>query len=208
MNQQKNNRTKLQGAETKKKIYESAEKLFYQYDYNNVSIEAITEAAGVTKGTFYVHFDSKDALYIELFSTHVERLDLEYKDFLNNLPSDLSAADALLTFVGEVAYLMVEKVGYDTMRIIYQLQLTRAVSTDAINGYGRKIYEIFSDILNRGILQGEFRTSLTLEELTKHFVMAIRGTIYEWCIRYPDFDLQKEALAHCKLFLNGIQNAG
>ena len=91
------------------------------------------------------------------------------------------------------------------MKIVYQLQLTRAINTESIKGYGRKVYEIFSDILDRGIRRGEFRTSLTLEDLTRHFVMAIRGTLYEWCIRYPDFDLKQELLAHCTLFLNGIR---
>src|SRR5574344_1077679 len=111
-----NNRTKEQGAETKKRLFECAEKLFQQYDYKEVSVELITKAAGVTKGTFYVHFDSKDALYIALFSTYIESLDMDYTAFLDNLAPDLSAADTLMTFVGEIVDIMLDKVGYDNLR--------------------------------------------------------------------------------------------
>ncbi|MEA4972716.1 MAG: TetR/AcrR family transcriptional regulator [Candidatus Metalachnospira sp.] len=206
MKADKPNRKKEQGADTKKRLYESAEKLFQQYDYKDVNIEAITEAAGVTKGTFYVHFDSKDALYITLFSTYVERLDMNYKAFLDNLPADLSTADTILAFAGDIADLMVDKVGYDNLRTVYTLQLTSIVSTEAIKGYGRNLYKMFSDILDQGIQKGEFKTSLPLDILTKHFVMSIRGLTYEWCIRYPSFDLKEQVLTHFRLMLEGITN--
>ena len=199
-----NNRTKEQGAETKKRLFGCAEKLFQQYDYKDVSVEAITKAAGVTKGTFYVHFDSKDTLYIALFSTYVEHLDLDYTAFLDSLPPDLPVADTLMSFVGEIIDLMVDKVGYENLRTVYQLQLTNALDMHTITGYSREIYKLFNDILDRGIQRGEFKTSLPLEILTKHFVMAIRGLTYEWCIRYPDFNLKEQVLALYKLLLFGI----
>ncbi|MEL7654546.1 MAG: hypothetical protein AAGU75_01410 [Bacillota bacterium] len=61
-----------------------------------------------------------------------------------------------------------------------------------------------ADVLGRGVEQGEFDTGLSIDDLTKHFVMAIRGLVYEWCIRYPDFDLRGQALAHFKILLDGI----
>lgn len=204
MKADKPNRKKEQGAETKKRLYESAEKLFQQYDYKDVNIEAITEAAGVTKGTFYVHFNSKDELYVALFSTYVERLDMDYEAFLDNLPPDLSTANTILAFAADIVDLMVDKVGYDNLRTVYKLQLTSIVSTETIKGYGRKLYKMFSDLLDQGIQKGEFKTSLPLDILTKHFVMSIRGLTYEWCIRYPGFDLKEQVLTHFRLLLDGI----
>lgn len=199
-----NNRTKEQGAETKKRLFECAENLFQQYDYKDVSVERITKAAGVTKGTFYVHFDSKDALYIALFSTYIESMDMDYTAFLDNLAPDLSAADTLMIFVGEIVDIMLDKVGYDNLRTIYKLQLTNALDMHTITGYGRKVYKLFNDILDLGIQWGEFKTSLPLEILTKHFVAEIRGLTYEWCIRYPDFNLKEQVQEHFRLLLYGI----
>ena len=78
---------------------------------------------------------------------------------------------------------------------------------DAVKGYNRKLYQMFADVLGRGIERGEFNANIPLETITKHFVMAIRGLSYEWCIRYPDFDLKEEALAHFRILLNGIREA-
>jgi hypothetical protein len=72
------------------------------------------------------------------------------------------------------------------MRIVYKVQLTGAVNTENIKGYNRELYKMFTDVLRLGIDRGEFYTELPLDTLTKHFVMAIRGLSYEWCIRYPD----------------------
>lgn len=41
---------------------DAAYEVFYKAGFNRASVDAIAEAAGVTKRTFYYHFDSKDAL--------------------------------------------------------------------------------------------------------------------------------------------------
>ncbi len=204
MKKDRPNRKKEQGAETKKKLYESAEKLFNKYDFANVSVETIAETAGVTKGTFYVHFESKDALYISLFSDYVARLDLDYRTFLDSLPPDMPASDTLMAFVKEIIDLMVNRIGYNNLRTVYKLQLTNKVDMETVSGYGRELYKTFGDVLKHGIQRGEFKTSLPLETLTRHCVMAIRGLTYEWCIRYPDFDLKEQTLMHFKILLTGI----
>ncbi|MEA4932329.1 MAG: hypothetical protein VB071_01865 [Lawsonibacter sp.] len=76
---------------------------------------------------------------------------------------------------------------------------------ESVTGYERRIYTFFQKVLERGIQQGEFNTALSPEALSRHFVMAIRGLTYEWCIRYPDFDFKQEALTHFRLLLEGIQ---
>ena len=47
---------------TRDVIVAAAEKLFYAEGIRAVSVDAVAEAAGVTKRTLYYHFDSKDAL--------------------------------------------------------------------------------------------------------------------------------------------------
>lgn len=71
--------------------------------------------------------------------------------------------------------------------------------------YNREIYKLFSDIISKGIQQGEFKTDIPADILTKHFIMAMRGITYEWCIRYPDFDLKEQALKHFEILLSGIK---
>ncbi|MGY4750360.1 TetR/AcrR family transcriptional regulator [Pannonibacter sp. Q-1] len=69
---------------TSARIIEAAEVLFYEHGLRSVSVDAIAEAAGVTKRTLYYHFESKDALiaaYLEARDTPtVER----YRGWMGN----------------------------------------------------------------------------------------------------------------------------
>lgn len=47
---------------TPQRIADAAYELFYKEGFAHVGVDAIAEAAGITKRTFYYHFDSKDAL--------------------------------------------------------------------------------------------------------------------------------------------------
>ncbi len=46
--------------ERKKEILEVAKELFQSLGYNKTSVEAIIEKAGISKGTFYYYFSSKN----------------------------------------------------------------------------------------------------------------------------------------------------
>lgn len=204
MREKKPSKKKLQGAETKKRLYEIAERLFVEHDFEDVSVEDITYEAGITKGAFYVHFESKDALIAMLIADHATQADLAYKTFLKMLPDDMHVSDVLLAMTQKVADELMFTIGCESMRKVYQMLLAGTIDTEAVKGYGRELYTLFYDVLEKGIQRREIASTLPLEVLSRHFVMAIRGVSYEWCIRYPDFDLKKQALEHCRLLIEGI----
>ena len=56
-----------QGVATKKKIMDSARRLFAERGYAETPLEEIVRAAGVTKGAFYHHFRDKAGLFRNVF---------------------------------------------------------------------------------------------------------------------------------------------
>ena len=76
---------------------QSAAKLFKKYGFADVSVDSIVEKAGVSKGTFYVHFDSKDALIVALTADYVNELDFDYKSFLDSFSADKSLRHSYFT---------------------------------------------------------------------------------------------------------------
>src|SRR5436305_12989430 len=58
--------TKLNRVETnawtKRKIFDAATRIVGKYGYAEASVARITEEAGVAQGTFYNHFESREAL--------------------------------------------------------------------------------------------------------------------------------------------------
>ncbi len=63
-------------AETRQQIIDAAYTLFYQSGFMRTGVDAIANAAGITKRTLYQHFSSKDEL-IEAVLEHQHQLALE-----------------------------------------------------------------------------------------------------------------------------------
>jgi len=195
---------KIQGDETKKKICENAALLFKEYGYDNVSVDSIVEKAGISKGGFYVHFDSKDSLTSALIAEYVSKLDLSYKAFLETFSDSTKASVILQSFVGKIADVMTDSIGYSLIKITYRIQIDRTISTGTLLSYSREIYGVFIGLIQQGIRQGEFKAELDAKMTADQFVTVLRGFTYEWCIRYPEFHLKDELLRHFNLLLFGI----
>jgi TetR/AcrR family transcriptional repressor of nem operon len=52
--------------DTKEKLIQAGLKTLLEKGFNGVGVQEITEVAGVPKGSFYNHFESKDALGVEI----------------------------------------------------------------------------------------------------------------------------------------------
>ena len=190
---------------TKKKIFECANQLFEEYGFEHVSVDQIVERAEVSKGTFYVHFESKDELVTALLSDYVKKLDFDYRSFFQQVPAGTSVSDTLLFVIEKIADVLTNIIGYDKMKVAYKAQLTKKICPVPIMGYDREIYSIFEDIISRGVEQGEFTAEFSVETISKHCIMSLRGITYEWCVRYPQFDLKEEYVIHFKLMLKGLK---
>ena len=190
---------------TKQLIYESADYLFREFGSENVSVNAIVDRANVSKGSFYVHYASKDALIAEVIEKGVKALDLNYSRYVQSLPPDMPAYTMLLLLAEKSVDFMAD-VGYDNIKFVYTAQLTRSIKTHHVTNYTRDIYTIVLEILKCGVEQGEFKKEVDAEEIANYYVLGIRGIAYEWCIRYPDFDFKRTVRRHMELFLAGILN--
>ena len=56
-------------AETRRKILNTAARLFRESGYDGVGVDAIMNEVGLTAGGFYAHFPSKEALFSEAMTT-------------------------------------------------------------------------------------------------------------------------------------------
>ncbi len=205
MEEKRMNGRKLQGAATKKKIIESADLLFRKYGFENVSVDSIVEKAGISKGGFYVHFASKDALTAVLISEYVRHADLSYEAFVKTFPDSTETSEILLSLIEKVADVITDRVGYNLIKIAYRIQIDRNIDPAALLSYSRNIYGVFSKLIQRGIRRGEFRAGLDAEKIAGQFVIVLRGFTYEWCIRHPDFSLKDALLRHFEMLLSGIE---
>ena len=78
-------------AKTKRKIIDSARRLFNRYGFEGVSITQIMAGAKLTHGGFYSYFKSKSDLYAEVLNCFFT--DPEWKNCWEGVHVDLSSTD-------------------------------------------------------------------------------------------------------------------
>lgn len=205
INKTKPNTRKERAAITKSKIYNTSYQLFKEHGFDNVSVDSIVKAAGVSKGSFYVHFKSKVSLGATLIHDFVDKVDLDYKSYIASVSTGKTSSEILKLLVGKISNVIADTLGYEIMKTLYSANLTKAIITDTTTSYERQLYKMFFEILESGIKKGDFRGDINAETLSKHCILALRGITYEWCIRYPDFNFKEQALEHFEILLRGIQ---
>ncbi len=88
-----------QKTETKQKILTTARQLFLERDYDAVTMDDIAMMTGVSKGTVFYHFRSKEVLAVEVIETSFNDL---LKKVTQDLESHSSPRERFLLFVREL----------------------------------------------------------------------------------------------------------
>lgn len=129
------------GRRTRQKILDAAEKEFGERGFHEAAINRITEAAGVAMGTFYVHFESKEAIFRALVA-HMGHLTRRWiAERVSAAPDRLSAER-----LGLEAFIEFVRQHRDLYRIVNESQFVapdayREYYTDFASAYQRRLSE-------------------------------------------------------------------
>jgi AcrR family transcriptional regulator len=77
--------------EVRRKIVESARRLFNRHGFDNISVDQIMSGAGLTRGGFYSYFESKSELYAEVLGCFFT--DPEWKSCWEGVEVDLTSTE-------------------------------------------------------------------------------------------------------------------
>lgn len=196
---------RIRAIATKKKIYEAARQLALENGFDNISVDSIVKGAGVSKGSFYVHFESKDALAAAFIEEYTTTADIDYKSFLTSLPDHNSVFETLILLAEKISEFISTKIGLENISVLYKAHLAKTINSTPAMSYNRELYKLFTEVLEKGVRLGELRQDIPVETLSKHLILAIRGISFEWCIRYPDFNLKEQIIEHFKILLYGLK---
>jgi TetR/AcrR family transcriptional regulator, transcriptional repressor for nem operon len=85
------------GASPFQRIVKEASRLFRERGFDDVSVGQVMNAAGLTHGAFYAHFDSKEELQAAAVVAHGIKVSLERMRLSNRKKSKASFADLYLS---------------------------------------------------------------------------------------------------------------
>ncbi len=187
---------------TRQAISEAGVSLLSRKGYYNVTVDEICEKAGVSKGTFYNYYKSKD----EIIWYEYMKLDQYYKDAVaEEMAKKKHAKERLHVFcIAAVTY--VSNLGVSNVKTAYQSQLGPDKGFSPISSEERPISIIVRQTIEQGQQKGELRKDISVDEMTRTFVTCLRGTVFEWCLTNGKYDLVTEAKRTCSMLIEGMLN--
>ena len=88
-------------ARTRDDLIEAADRLFTGNGFHSTSLDAIADAAGYTKGAVYSNFDSKEDLFLAVYSRRVDQRIEEMDATLSTGDTAYEGLEQLITAQGE-----------------------------------------------------------------------------------------------------------
>ncbi|MCL1695701.1 TetR/AcrR family transcriptional regulator [Lysinibacillus sp. BPa_S21] len=188
--------------ETREKLLKVSLDLFNKHGFEHVSVEQITKACQVSKGTFYTHFPSKYDVILEKF----KELDSFYGSVEKNIDRTLPPSEKILMLYQEQMKYLTHVVGKDLLRTVYTAAMTNQVEQDhyLINPQ-RLIFQMINAYIEEGIQLGEFRQDLEVGQIQTIIQRCMRANVYDWLIHNEDFDLSAEMAQFTAVVLDGLK---
>lgn len=138
--------------ETRKKILDSAVKLFSSRGYNRASVDDICAEAGISKGAYYHHFESKQAVFLALLDGWLKTFD----DAVD-ATRDQTVPETFAQMMDAFPYIFETAGGHLPMFLEFWQQASREekVWEASIAPY-RRYHKYFTSLIKKGIAEGSF----------------------------------------------------
>lgn len=196
-NEQKElSKQQLKSRETKTRIFNAAKRILQKQGYEELSIKNICEEAGVSNGSFYHHFKTKD----DLLSYYIEEQPSINPDLLD-LPSDKEEAKEAIIYVYLNYVHYCQELGVEFMANYYTpknqslnplIRTERPYPIVTVRNYLQKCMDAGIVVLNS-----------PLEEITTDIRMIVIGNVFEWCLKNGNADFEKNMRRSLENYLNG-----
>jgi len=161
----------------RKLILDAAQTLFFSKHYDEITIEEIAEKAQLAKGTLYLYFKSKEALYSAVALRGVHIMNTMFKDAADKRQSGLEKTGA----VGE-AYYEFYKRHPQYFRMQMEAENLLVATTDDVNAAelmkaSRESLKILLDAVVLGIKDGSIKPDLDPIQTSIFLIQSTRAMI-------------------------------
>jgi|AGTN01.1.fsa_nt_gi Transcriptional regulator len=170
----------LQAQETKAKIFETAKKLFSEYEVDEVTIPDIARAAGIAVGAPYTYFPTKDYLIACIIDELAVQLEEDFKTFFESLDKCKTADRLIVEVCGFVNEFMTRAVGHKKFSAFYRTLLTAKIA-DKPSAIIYLIVRHIAEIYAAGVQNGELIPAEPLKVALK-IKTILCGLEVEFCI--------------------------
>lgn len=183
-------------------ILDAAMKTFSEVGFHKARMSDIADTSGLSKGSLYWYFDSKDSIILNLLEKFFEP---ELKDLRALLTDSRSAEDRLEIYIDRVSDDMVAMLKW--MPLIHDfiaLAFRKEPVRKAISSYYQRHLEILLSLIQQGLDSGEFQADSAMEASVAIGSM-LEGTVLLWVYDPSLIDIKYHIKSNINLLLQGLR---
>jgi AcrR family transcriptional regulator len=150
----------MKNAMRKKQIIEAGKKLFSQDGYYDTHLESILKEAKIGKGTFYMHFKTKEELIVTILDEFLSAWEADLVKIREEVPEDLKQ------FYKTVLKRTFEYFQQDLAISNILLRIgpgTNDILESFVERFEKQVVRLIVNYLNQGIEMGLFRKDLDVD---------------------------------------------
>jgi AcrR family transcriptional regulator len=176
-------RRQRRSAETRERLFRAALGLFARKGFAETTVEDITNAADVGKGTFFNYFPSKEHLLIAFGDMQIGKLQAAVESMRHS-------KEPMPAFLRSLSVRMTEEPARapDVVRAILQANLSSSSVRGVMKEKHARAEGLLTELVQIGQDRGEFRRDLPALELAQVFRQMTFGTLLLWSV-YGDASL-------------------
>lgn len=184
----------------KDRIFHAAMELFEQQGYENTSVTEITKKVGVSKGTFFTHFSSKD----EVFSA-IGKIFVEYMQHIveTGLRENRSTKQILHDSIHMAANWCKENKSMIRQVLISGMYQPSMGSHSTSNRMA--MVELLSRVLRAGQAQGELYDDMSVEDASVMLTGLYFTIMYDWINAGGVWSMEDRLVSCLELLYRGIR---
>ncbi len=185
----------LQADRTRTLLYSIAVSLMEKQGFANTTIEEIASKAGVSIGTFYHYFRSKEDVFFEIFKKADEYFESTVAPALENADrAGVPVADQIISYFRYYAHYNLNR-GFANITQLYNTKNKIFIKK------GRFMQELLKKIIARGQERGQLSKDMIPEDAVDYLFIMARGVVYDWCIHEGRYDLEQKVEVIMKALL-------
>jgi AcrR family transcriptional regulator len=191
-------RRERRSAETRESLFRAALDLFARKGFTETTVEDITEAADVGKGTFFNYFPSKDHILLAFGEMQLAKLEsavTEARTGRETMPQFLRTLGTRMTQEP------IRNPGI--VRVLLQAYLAATPVREAMLDLQKRVHALHTEIVRMGQERGEIRTDLPASEISQVFRQTIFGTLLFWSL-YGDSTLHPRMESAFNVLWSGL----
>ena len=201
-------RTKEEALETREQLLDAAERVFLERGVGHASLAEVADAAGVTRGAIYHHFDSKAAL----FEAMVERAEMPIDAAFES--ADASDDDPLDALGKRALNALLQLASSSRVRRVFEVVFLRCEYTDELAAVEQRhlrereqcLY-LCGSLLDKAVELGQLPRDTDTRMASQLLYALIGGLMRDWVQAPKSFDLKAVAPQLINLFMAGLRAA-